>query len=266
MSLDKSRISIVSSTKVDGNKLSSVGDTADSLVPASHRQQTKEEKCCPVCCVLYGSIISTFAVFCIAASGTAVSIFAESRVNYTVNGVMRQIGWIGFPGMLVGASLHYFLAEAMWSGKHNSWGQAWTKAIIVNAGLWSAAIGLGTLGWRKGLPQTAAGRRLYHRYPIPAEPLESRLLRSSREFFAGMGATYWLSGVVSGHLGFVTCVTFCVSTDRPYLMMAPHGGYARRCMPPWRRQQLEKMALGANASAAEEAAAPPPPRHKQAIK
>jgi hypothetical protein len=246
MSLDKSRISIVSSTKVDGDKLSSVGDTADSLIPTSHRQQLKEEKCCPICCVLYGSIISTFAVFCIAASGTAVTIFAESRINYTINGAMRQIGWIGLPGMLVGATLHYFLAEAMWSGKNNSWGQAWTKAIIVNAGLWSAAVGVSTLGWRKVLPQSAAGRRLYHRYPIPSEPLEARVLRSSREFFTGMGATYWLSGVASGHLGFVTCVAFCVSTDRPYLMMAPHGGYSRRCMPPWRRQQLERMALGAD--------------------
>ncbi|KPA86247.1 putative mitochondrial hypothetical protein [Leptomonas pyrrhocoris] len=262
MSLDKGRISIVSSTKVDGDKLSSVGDTADSLIPESRRQQMRSEKCCPLCCVMYGSIISTFAVFFIASSATAVSIFAESRVNYTINGVMRQIGWIAFPGTLVGASLHYFLAEAMWSGKHNSWGQAWTKATIVNAGLWSAVVGLGTLGWRKGLPQTAAGRRLYHRYPIPSEPLETRLLRSSHEFFTGMGATYWLSGVASGHLGFVTCVTFCVATDRPYMMMAPHGGYARRCMPPWRRQQLEQIALGASASAAKEAALQQPAKQK----
>ncbi|XQJ31197.1 hypothetical protein NXY56_007305 [Leishmania guyanensis] len=244
MVLDKSRISILSSTKVDGDKLSSVGDTMESLVPASRRLQLEEERCCPLCCVTYGALISSAAVFCIAVSGTAVSIFAESRVNYTVNGAMRQTAWIAFPGVLVGATLHYFMAEAMWSSKRNSWGQAWTKAIVANAGLWTTAICLGTLAWRKGLPLTSAGRRLYHRYPIPSEPLEVRLLRTSREFFTGMGATYWLSGVASGHLGFVTCVSFCVSANRPYFMMAPHGGYAHQCMPPWRRQQLHAMALG----------------------
>ncbi|KAG5492682.1 hypothetical protein JKF63_01261 [Porcisia hertigi] len=244
MALDKSRISILSSTKVDGDRLSSVGDTRDALIPANRREQLKKEKCCSLCCVAYGTLVSSAAVFCIAASATAVSIFAESRINYTVNGAMRQTAWIAFPGVLVGATLHYFMAEAMWSSKKNSWGQAWTKAIVANAGLWTAGIGLGTLGWRKGLTLTAAGRRLYHRYPIPSEPLEARVLRSSRDFFIGMGTTYWLSGVASGHLGFVTCVSFCVSADRPYFMMAPHGGYANRCMPPWRRQQLQSMALG----------------------
>lgn len=256
MSLDKSRISIVSSTKVDGGKLSSVGDTADSLVPASRLQQIKEERRCPTCCILYGSVISTFAVLCVAASGTLIAIYHESRINYTINGVMRQVAWIGLPGMLVGATLHYFLAEAMWSGKHNSWGQAWTKAMIVNSALWGAAIGAGTLGWRVVLPRSAAGRRLYHRYPIPSEPVEARVLRSSREFFTGMGTTYWLSGIASGQLGFVTCVAFCVSVDRPYMMMAPQGGYAKRCMPPWRRQQFEAMAMGSATSSPVEEAAP----------
>ncbi|KAG5467385.1 hypothetical protein CUR178_01028 [Leishmania enriettii] len=244
MALDKSRISILSSTKVDGDKLSRVGDTMDSLIPASRWRQLREEKCCPLCCVAYGGLISSAAVLFLSASCTAVSIFAESRINYTVNGAMRQTLWIAFPGVLVGATLHYFVAEAMWSSKHNSWGQAWTKAIVANVGLWTAAICFGSLGWRKGLPLTSAGRRFYHRYPIPSEPLEARLLRSSREFFTGMGTTYWLSGVASGHAGFITCVSFCVSVDRPYFMMAPHGGYACRCMPPWRRQQLHAMALG----------------------
>lgn len=261
MALDKSRISIVSSSKVDGGKLGSVGDASESLVPESHRRKVLEEKCCPLCCVAYGSVIASAAVFCIAGSATLVSIFAESRVNYTVNGAARQTAWIALPGLLVGATLHYFLAEAMWSGKQNSWGQAWTKAMVVNATLWSTAIGVGTLGWRKGLPLTSAGRRLYHRYPIPSEPLEVRLLRSSREFFTGMGTTYWLSGVACGHLGFVTCVSFCVAVDRPYMMMAPHGGYSRRCMPPWRRQQMEAMAFGATPSeTADTAAAPQSPK------
>ncbi|CBZ30815.1 conserved hypothetical protein [Leishmania mexicana MHOM/GT/2001/U1103] len=259
MALDKSRISILSSTKVDGDKLSSVGDTMDSLIPASRRLQLEREKCCPLCCVAYGVLVSSVAVFCIASFGTAVSIFAESRINYTVNGAMRQTAWIAFPGILAGATLHYFMAEAMWSSKHNSWGQAWTKAIIANTGLWAGAICIGTLGWRKGLPLTSAGRRLYHRYPIPSDPLEARLLRSSREFFTGMGATYWLSGVASGHLGFVTCVSFCVSANRPYFMMAPHGGYAYRCMPPWRRQQLQAMALG---SASMDQPTKPPPQEQ----
>ncbi|GET92779.1 hypothetical protein, conserved [Leishmania tarentolae] len=248
MALDKSRISIVSSTKVDGDKLSTVGDTMDSLIPASRREQLRKERCCPLCCVAYGTLISSVAVFCISTCCTAVSIFAESRINYTVNGAMRQTAWISFPGILVGTTLHYFMAEATWSSKNNSWGQAWTKAIIANAGLWTGAICIGTLGWRKGLPLTSAGRRFYHRYPIPSEPLEARLLRCSREFFTGMGTTYWLSGVASGHLGFVSCVCFCVSANRPYFMMAPHGGYANSCMPPWRRQQLHAMALGGDST------------------
>ncbi|KAK7195707.1 hypothetical protein NESM_000501000 [Novymonas esmeraldas] len=259
MALDRSRISIVSATKVDGDRLSTVGDKMESLVPESQRRQQKEERCCPLCCVTYGTIIASAAVFCIAASGTAVSIMAESRVNYTVNGAMRQTGWISIPGVLMGATLHYFLAEAMWSGKQNSWGQAWTKAMMANAALWTAGIGLGTVGWRKGLPLTAAGRRLYHRYPIPSEPLEARLLRSGRDFFSGMGTTYWLSGVASGHMGFITCVAFCVSVDRPYFMMAPHGGYAYRCMPPWRRQQMEAMAVGTVPTDGASDAAPTPP-------
>lgn len=248
MTLDSSKISIISSTKVDPDKLSNFGDTSLELAPQHIRRKEVEEKPCPLCCMMYGSIISSIAVFCVAASATAVSIVAEQRINYTINGAMRQIAWIAFPGTLVGATLHYLLCEAMWSNKNNSWGMAWTKAMVVNAAAWTLTIGTGTLGWRKVLPLTRSGRRLYHRFPIPADPLEVRVLRSSQQFFSGMGATYWLSGVASGHLGLLTCVSVCVATDRPYMMMAPQGGYARRCMPPWRRQHFEHLALGNAAS------------------
>lgn len=239
--LDKEKISVISSVKADPAKLVNSSDVVARLPEVAAELNQKEKKC-RLCCVAYGSIISSVAVFCVCGAATAVAIITEKRVNYSINGAMRQVGWQAIPGMMVGTTLHFFLTDAMWSGKRNSWGQAWMKAMIVNTIMWSSWIGASTLFWRKCLPLTSSGRRLFYRYPIPTEQLEVRVLRSGREFFSGMGWSYWLSGVASGHLSLLPCVAFCVWNDRPYLMMAPYGGYASRCLPPWRRDQLAKLA------------------------
>ncbi|CCW62107.1 unnamed protein product [Phytomonas sp. EM1] len=239
MSLDSSKISIVSAKKVDPKKLIEVGDRLPTTPPpmASPR--------CPLCCIGYGSILSSLTTLLFTSFLTAIAIRGEGRVRYTLNGAARQALWMALPGSLVGATLHFFLAEAMWSGRRGSWGAAWAKAIAVNSVLWAAVVGGGTFVWRRLLPTTAAGRRLYHRYPIPAEGLELRMLRGGRggrALLAGMGWSYWACGIGFGQLGLATVVVFCVATDRPFLMMAPHGGYARYCMPPWRREQFALMA------------------------
>ncbi|CBH14736.1 uncharacterized protein TEOVI_000008800 [Trypanosoma equiperdum] len=239
--LDATKISIISVKKANPKLLAEVGDEANEL-PVTVKEKRAHEKRCNFCCMSIGLLFSAFMVVMVASIGTGMAVYTEKRARYTVNGVMRQVGWISLPGLLVGTTLHYFLSEAMWSGRRNSWGQAWMKAFATNTAIWSVAIGTGTLLWRKGLLINAAGRRLYYRYPIPSDPLEYRLVRSEAQFFTGMGWSYWLSGVVSGQVGLVSCVGFCVWNDRPYFMMNPHGGYARRCMPNWRREQLARQA------------------------
>lgn len=239
--IDKGKLSILCSVKADHDKLLVAGDVASTISPTATKIK-QEEKKCRFCCMAYGLLVSSVAVFFVTGAATAVAILTEKRVNYTLNGAMRQVGWLAIPGIITGTTMHFFLTEAMWSGKKNSWGQAWTKTMAVNAILWSGIIGGSTLFWRKGLPLTAAGRRVFYRYPIPTEQLETRVLRSSHEFCTGMGWSYWMSGVASGHLSLLPCVAFCVWNDRPYLMMAPYGGYSSRCLPPWRRDHLANLA------------------------
>lgn len=239
--LEKEKISIISAVKANPDKLVTSGDVSVTI-PKTAITAKQEEKKCRFCCMAYGYLVATVAVFFVSGAAATVAILAEKRVNYTLNGAMRQVGWLAIPGIITSTTMHFFLAEAMWSGKKNTWGQAWTKAMTVNSILWCSIIGGSTFVWRKVLPLTPAGRRIFYRFPIPSEQLEVRLLRSSHEFFTGMGWSYWLSGVASGHLSLLPCVAFCVWNDRPYLMMAPYGGYSTRCLPPWRRDHLAKLA------------------------
>ncbi|RNF16920.1 uncharacterized protein Tco025E_05016 [Trypanosoma conorhini] len=239
--LDTTKISIITGKKADPKLLAEVGVRSDE-VPGAAKAKHAQERRCNLCCMSYGLILSAAMVLMVSCIGTAAAIYTEKRVNYSLNGAMRQVGWIALPGVLAGTTLHYFLSEAMWSGKRNTWGQAWMKAIGFNSFMWCAGIGMGTLLWRKGLLTSSAGRRLYYRYPIPTVPLDARVLRSEAEFFTGMGWSYWLSGVVTGQVGYLSCVGFCVWNDRPYFMMNPHGGYAVRCMPRWRREDFARQA------------------------
>lgn len=210
-------------------------DTA-ARIPAERR--------CNMCCVMYGGVFSMLGSLLFVGLGTAMSIYFEQRCRYCLNGVARQIMWLTLPGTLVGMTMHFFLSEAMWSSRRNSWGVAWSKAIILNSALWCGAIGCGTLLWRRVLPMTAAGRRLYHRYPISATPIDSRLMYHTNEFWTGMGYTYWLLGVVTGQTAFATSVAFTMYNKRPYLMTPPQSQYAKKCMSPWMRDRLHNMALG----------------------
>lgn len=241
MAIDPTKISVISSKKVSIEQFKEA--RIDRLATHVSNAPEPEDSICRYCCMAQGSLIA--ALTTLAVSGVFVSIYiiGEKRVNYTFNGVMRQVCWLAIPGTLIGTSLHLFLAESMWSGKRNSWGQSWAKAIVANTLLWGSVIGAGTLAWRQGLKLTKRTKALQYKYPVPADALETRVMRSPKQFFTGMGWTYWLQGLASGQAGFVSTVLFCVSMDRPHYLMTPDGGYAKRCLPKWRRDFIQKNAI-----------------------
>lgn len=243
MSLDRSKISVVSSKKTSIETFQSVGVDRLPDDPARAKLAEPNEEMCRYCCMAQGSLISSLTTLAVSAVFVAVYIIGEKRVNYTFNGVMRQICWLAIPGAFIGTSLHLFLAESMWSGKRSSWGQCWAKAIVANTLMWGTAIGAGTLAWRQGLKVSKLSKELLYKYPVPVEALETRLMRSQKQFFSGMGWTYWAQGLLSGQFGFVSTVAFCVFNDRPHYLMAPGGGYSLRCLPKWRRDYIEKNAI-----------------------
>lgn len=252
---DPTVISVVKSVKttteqfIAKNKIDRLEDPKDvsgnpGVAPgaAAHQLIAKDEPC-RLCCMSQGFLIAFFTCFAVASLAVGTIVYKESRVYYTFHGVLRQIGWLCIPGTLCGTTLHFFLVESMWSGKRSTWGQGWTKAFAANTAVWGAAIGAGTLFWRKGLRLTAFGRELHRRYPVPTTPLEHRVMRSEKEFFSGMGWSYWILGVVAGQMGFASSVSFCTFNDRAHYLMAPHGGYAARCLPKWRRDALDARAI-----------------------
>lgn len=200
---------------------------------------------CNLCCMTFGAIIAATSCLMVSGIGVGMFILFEKRINYTYNGVFRHIGWLTIPGAVAGTTLHYWLPEAMWSGKKSTWGWCWAKAFAANTVSWCLLIGASTLFWRKGLRVVGGdwGKKLYHRYPIPTDPLESRLIREGMPFFGSMGWTYWLSGLASGQFGFASAVAFCLWNDRPHYLMNPAGYYAGRCLPKWRREQIAKRVI-----------------------
>lgn len=238
--MDSSKLTIISSTKVSPDKLLAIGDRNPDFTPQA--SSTKSATRCTWCCAIYGTVLSSVTVLPLTAFYTALTIWGEKRIHYSINGACRQAIWLAIPGCMVCGTLHYFASEAMWSQKRNAWGQAWAKAVVVNALMWSTGIAMCTLGWRKVLPLSAWGRRLYYRWPRSAENIDIAVLRSGDDIFSGMGTFYWLCGVASGHMGLLTVISFCSFYDRPYLMMAPHGSYSQRCLPPWRQEHLATLA------------------------
>lgn len=142
------------------------------------------------------------------------------------------------PCILMTSTLHFFLSEAMWSGRRNSWGQSWTKAFVFNTVMWSAGVGTGTLMWRYIMPHFRVGRRLFYRYPIPTSRLLFRVINNEEEVVRGMDWSYWLLSVLTAHLNYVTIFLVTAYNDRAYMLMPPNSGYAKRCMPQWRRSQI----------------------------
>ena len=247
MAIDPSKISIVSSVKVDKQKLLNVGDSdsskvsGDALVARRKAAGVKDEKC-SLCCMAFGGMMSTFLGLVIATGKTIFFLHSDRRLqNYTTSSVIRHIGWISLPGILVGATLHFCLSEAMWSNRRNSWGQAWTKAFVMNTGAWTTCIAGGTFFWRKIL-RYSRWSKYYYRYPPPSEKLELRKVENPDMFWSGMGWTYWALGLLIGQFGYCCCAALTVYQNRVHFMMSPVGPYATRCLPRWRREQIARGA------------------------
>lgn len=253
MAIDPSKISIISAQKVS---VKDFGENRtvrlpDAQLPKAIQKELKmaqlaaeaPEQRCHVCCMAQGMIISLFTCLAVSGVGLGVFIMLEKRTNYTINGLMRQLCWLCIPGVLCGTTLHYFLVESMWSNKRSSYGQAWTKALFANSFIWYGGIGLGTLIWRKGMKLTAFGRTLYHKYPVPSTQLETRMVQSGKGFIANMGWSYWALGCLIGQFGFGSAVSFVLWNDRVHFLMNPHGGYAKRCLPKWRRDAIESRVI-----------------------
>lgn len=264
MSIDPSTISVVKPRKITKEELAfgstmekfekekaaaaappqAVDPSVPKLDPRFQDVGANNPKC-NLCCMAFGSVLAATSCLMVSAIGVGMFILFEKRVNYTFNGVFRHIGWLTIPGTLVGTTLHYWLPESMYSGKKSSWGTCWAKAFAANTVSWTLAIGCGTLFWRKGLRAVGGdwGKKMYHRYPIPTDPLESRLIRDGVPFFGSMGWSYWACGLASGQFGFASAVGFALWNDRAHYLMNPAGYYAARCLPKWRREQIAKRAI-----------------------
>jgi hypothetical protein len=245
--LDRSRISIVSSMKVDKEKLLNVGDSdsldlkGDAISKRKEILGVKDEKC-SLCCMAFGGMMSTGLGLVLSSLKTGYFLFTDRRIsNYTASIVVKHILWITIPGICVGSTLHYFLAEAMWSNRRNTWGMAWAKATMMNTCTWGVAIGGGTFFWRKIL-RYSRWSKYYYRYPPPAERLELRKIENPDIFWSGMGWTYWALGLLTGQLGYACIAGVMVYSNRIHFMMSPVGPYARRCAPRWRREQIARSA------------------------
>jgi hypothetical protein len=266
--LDASKISVISSTKVDKKQLVERGDSntirqqardaeaagaGKDAAPVTRKEKyaavaagaptAVTEKRCNTCCMLFGGGVSTAMSVLMSSTYTAVFAYRDHhRLNISIQRMLRQVGWIALPASLVGTTLHLFVNEAMWSSRRNTYGIAWMKSIGMNTFCWTSAVVVCTLAWRRGLRLTKRGQRIFYKYPIPAERLETRLLENPDMFFTGMGWTYWMLGVFTGQMGFAATTTFCVWQNKIHYSMSPVGGYAAACTPWWRRAQIAKAA------------------------
>jgi hypothetical protein len=248
-SLDASKLTIVSSKKVDRQQLMQVGDsetirsrqkgssTAAPVVVAP----PKDEKC-RYCCVMFGGLMSTGLSVVLCGLHVGYGLFKSPTLNVPLTLVFKQVGWLALPPAFVGTTLHYFLVDSMWSHRKSSHGSAWFKAFALNTGIWCSLIAAGTLTWRRLMRRTTWGNRWYYKYPIPSTKLETRLLEQPDAFYMGMGWTYWALGVVSGQLGFAGVTLLVASQNKVHFMMSPIGPYAKACLPRWRREAIAQAA------------------------
>jgi hypothetical protein len=234
--LDPSKISIISAKKVDTDKLINFGDR---IADKSINKESKKEKKCSLCCALAGVLISSCIVPALCLAQTRVAVIYHSNIKYTTQGLLRHAGWLSLPSIAVAGTLHFMLSENMWSHKRHSFGQAWFRAVMLNVLMWSSAVGVSTFFWRKVLPNIMKLRPYYFKYPIPSVPVDVRLVEDGGRFWTGMGASYFLIGLLHGQMGFAACVWLCVSYNRIYMFMSPHGKYARACLPMAQRELVE---------------------------
>ena len=202
----------------------------------------KNTEKCTLCCMAFGAMLAAPACLIISIAHTSVSVFIEKKVSYTVNSIFRQIGWMAAPGVLVSCTFHWHLNEAMYSGRRNSWGVAWWKAIVANTLMWTTGAAIGTAAWRLAFPKFAWGKRMCKRYPIPLHPLETRLIITPNQYIQGMGATYWLLATVVGNTGLGVIGALAWYNDRVHYVMSPSGPYGRACAPFALRKDIARDA------------------------
>jgi hypothetical protein len=240
---DRSQLGIIKSRKVNSEQLKWVGQSEQQQSGATPAPPAVEKKC-RWCCMLFGSGLSLFFSGMVAACFTLFICYRERhRIPLDAQRILRQAAWMTVPSAAVGGSLHFFLADSMWSSRRNNFGTAWFKALSMNTICWVTAIGSGTFFWRYVLRHCGTwGNRAYYRYPVPSLNLETRLLEDPSQVFRGMGWTYWALGVMTGQLGYATSTAAITYNNKPYYMMSPQGPYSRSCTPRWRREALAKAA------------------------
>ena len=278
--LDAGKLTIVSSKKIDRKQLMQVGDSetlrnhlssgapssTSSRSPAATDGKTTTTTAsqpadaargsvmlgakvpevrntkCRYCCMLFGGGMSTGLSVVLCGLHVGFGVFKNPHLNATLPQILKQVGWLALPSAMVGTTLHYFLAESMWSSRRSSYGVAWLKAIAINTSVWMACVTAGTLAWRHLVRRTAWGNRWYFLYPIPSSKIETRVIEQPGAYFSGMGWTYWCLGIFTGTLGYAGCVSAVVWQDKVHFMMSPVGPYARACVPRWRREAIASSA------------------------
>lgn len=247
---DRSQLGIIKSKKVNREVLKWSGDSEVLHMKDEDEKQRilaearKSDKKCRWCCMLFGSGLSIMFSGMVAACFTLFICYRERhRIPLDAQRVLRQAAWMTVPSAAVGGSLHFFLADAMWSPRRNNFGTAWFKALAMNTLVWVASIAGGTFFWRYALRHCGTwGNKMYYRYPVPSLNLETRLLEDPSQVFRGMGWSYWALGVMTGQLGYLTSSTAITYSNKPYYLMSPTGPYAKSCAPRWRREALAKAA------------------------
>jgi hypothetical protein len=246
--LKSENINVISAQKTNTRDLMYTGDSfevrqkrADDIESGEATTIYGEDpkKKCNVCCMIFGSVV----VFSASLGQTVLhtGIFAyrdQHRVRLTMAKCCRHATWMLIPSCLIGTTMHYFVCDALWSKRRNTYGMAWLKAVGMNTAVWGSGIALGTLFWRRGLRLTAAGSRLYYRYPAAHEGLELRLVENPSAALTGMTWTYWAYGLITGQVGYLACAAAVVWQDRVHIMMSPQGSYAEACAPWWRREAI----------------------------
>eukprot|EP00759_Apiculatamorpha_spiralis_P003045 PhF_6_TR11421/c0_g1_i1/m.18372 len=212
----------------------------EMITPSILKESDMRRRRCTACCALAGSCVGTaFGVAMFGCQSYYVIHKTPALASYKSKPgrIFAQALWMAFPGVLVGTTLHYFLAENMWRSPHDTYGTCWGKALLINTAVWTVGV-LGVTGlWRFGAHQS----RAMSRWVSSAEPYETRVLVDLKQIHSGMDMVYWLRGIIAGQLMFVTTSLSAV-VDKQYYFMPPTGAYANSCLPPWQRRYLAKLA------------------------
>jgi hypothetical protein len=242
------QINVISAQKTSNRDLLYTGDSFDMRKAREESIASGEAttvysddpgKKCNVCCMAAGALICGSMALGLSVLHTGIFSYREQhRIRITAAKFCRHAAWMMIPTALCGTTMHYFLCDAFWSKRRNTYGMAWVKAVGMNTAVWGSGIALGTLFWRKGLRLTTFGSKIYYRYPTATESLELRLVENPNALFTGMTWTYWAVGLVTGQIGYLVCAGAVVWQNRTHIMLNPVGSYAKACAPWWRREAI----------------------------